>query len=1116
MKKTLLSVLFITACAFFAIGQTTYVDYEGLNLKFWGWGESTFEVVSNPTSDPVNSSANVAKFVKGTPADWWPGVGSDPIGGSFDFSGDKTFTIKVLADQTGSFLFKLEDAANADNNIEKAANYTTTGAWQELTFDLASPDVQNGATDAAYGKIILIPDKGDAGTEGHVWYFDDITGPTFVAGADVDVTVNVNDRANAATTVEVEFSDDPGNKIALTNDGTGKWSATKALPGNNYANTYDYTYTIYVDGVAVAEHTDMSLTINAGGDPIAINYAFGEIIIDYTDYVNFDGLDLVFGGWQGSTFEVVDNPVSDGVNSSSKVGKFVKGSPADWWPGIASDPIGGSFDFSGEKIFKMKVLSEAAGPVLFKLEDPANADNNMEVAVDYTTPGEWQELLFDLSNPDAQNGAAGAAFGKFVLIPDKGNVGTEGHIWWFDDIAGPAFIVGSDVEVNIIVTDRVNASTSVEIELSNDAGNKIALTNDGSGKWSTSVNLPGNTYATTYDYTYTIYVNGVAVPEQTDVPFSVSAGAAGKSLNYAFGEYTPTAYINYEDLNFSFLGWGGCSFTKIPNPVVDAVNGSDYVGQIIKGGSSGEWPGIYSEGIGGQFDLTVSQEFTMKVYSDTAGPVLFKLENPASADDNMELTVEYTTPGQWAELTYDLSTVARNGNPNAPLGKFVIIPDLGNAGTGGHIWYFDDVYGPPFIKGDEVELTFEVTDLDMEATSVEVELSNNPGTKIPLTLVGDTIFTETVMFPGDTYKDSYTYTIYVDGVAVTAYTNKKISVAAGSAPSKISFVFGGGLTSEAHATYFGDVFPLIDGEIDEVWDSAFAYQVMLPFGSDVFADSSDLNGYFKVGWDEYGLYVLVVANDDYYYTDMGSGTYGEDWEKDKIEMYLDMNVDNLQDGGSPSQTGNAGTNGHFQVAPVNFLEWYGAPSWFDNTCDRSFVTTVSGSADTAVTGDSYTAISEFYISWATLLDKDGGEITPDSLTEIGFDLTLSDNDGEDNGAARNRMVWVSSLVQGWDNMDNCGTLTFDGGPEDPDAVRDFSLSKYRIYPNPVKDVLFISNSSDIKTVAVYNLLGSKVKNIRANGSDTFSLNTSDLNSGIYVISIVSESGVVSNSKFIVE
>ena len=39
-----------------------------------------------------------------------------------------------------------------------------------------------------------------------------------------------------------------------------------------------------------------------------------------------------------------------------------------------------------------------------------------------------------------------------------------------------------------------------------------------------------------------------------------------------------------------------------------------------------------------------------------------------------------------------------------------------------------------------------------------------------------------------------------------------------------------------------------------------------------------------------------------------------------------------------------------------------------------------------------------------------------------------------------------------------------------------------------------------------------MKFINANGTDNFSINTSDLNSGIYVISIVSDRGAISNSK----
>ena len=66
-----------------------------------------------------------------------------------------------------------------------------------------------------------------------------------------------------------------------------------------------------------------------------------------------------------------------------------------------------------------------------------------------------------------------------------------------------------------------------------------------------------------------------------------------------------------------------------------------------------------------------------------------------------------------------------------------------------------------------------------------------------------------------------------------------------------------------------------------------------------------------------------------------------------------------------------------------------------------------------------------------------------------------------------------------------------------------------IYPNPVVDVLnYISEG--VKNVEVYNSLGQKLKEEKADGS----VNTSTLPKGFYILKLLAENGVVSTKKFI--
>jgi hypothetical protein len=65
-----------------------------------------------------------------------------------------------------------------------------------------------------------------------------------------------------------------------------------------------------------------------------------------------------------------------------------------------------------------------------------------------------------------------------------------------------------------------------------------------------------------------------------------------------------------------------------------------------------------------------------------------------------------------------------------------------------------------------------------------------------------------------------------------------------------------------------------------------------------------------------------------------------------------------------------------------------------------------------------------------------------------------------------------------------------------------------IYPNPAKDFVKIkAHSSDFKIVKIYNYLGILIDVIEAN-SDEIEINTSDYNTGIYIIDIQTENGKI--------
>ncbi len=80
------------------------------------------------------------------------------------------------------------------------------------------------------------------------------------------------------------------------------------------------------------------------------------------------------------------------------------------------------------------------------------------------------------------------------------------------------------------------------------------------------------------------------------------------------------------------------------------------------------------------------------------------------------------------------------------------------------------------------------------------------------------------------------------------------------------------------------------------------------------------------------------------------------------------------------------------------------------------------------------------------------------------------------------------------------------------STADFNLSKTLIYPNPAKDVVNISSSSDISTVKIMDITGKLV--LSATTLSNNSINVSNLKTGVYILNITLINGNQSTKKLI--
>ncbi|MDA9201621.1 T9SS type A sorting domain-containing protein [Flavobacteriaceae bacterium] len=130
---------------------------------------------------------------------------------------------------------------------------------------------------------------------------------------------------------------------------------------------------------------------------------------------------------QNTSFDVVNNPYSTGINTSSTVGELTAAANSNAWALAFSDGIGSfTFDATNTTV-KIMVYKTRVSPVEIKFEDAANSATNFSVTVENTSINAWEELTFDFYS------AIGNTYSKIVIIPDN-STRTEANITYFDNI----------------------------------------------------------------------------------------------------------------------------------------------------------------------------------------------------------------------------------------------------------------------------------------------------------------------------------------------------------------------------------------------------------------------------------------------------------------------------------------------------------------------------------------------------------------------------------------------------------------------------------------------------------------------------------------------------------
>ncbi|MBK8141092.1 MAG: PKD domain-containing protein [Chitinophagaceae bacterium] len=293
--------------------------------------------------------------------------------------------------------------------------------------------------DIYYGDGTATPAKVQAGKNTIHTYAEGVYNVKIVAysinGKTTEITRQLTVSFRAPENLDVVINVDPANNYKINVSATALYETNfriyfgdvpnetpvSFLEGATVSHTYAAvgTYTVRVvalSGGAATTQVTRSVTIV---DPVLLPITFESPTVDYT-----------FGNFGGGNVTIINNPQSNGINTSARVGRMVKNPPEVWGGSVIT--LGDPIDFSVNKVFRMKVFSPRVGAkVLLKVENLTNGGISFEREATTTVANTWEDLVF---NYTAINTAE--SYQKVVLIFELGipGDGSANFTFLFDDI----------------------------------------------------------------------------------------------------------------------------------------------------------------------------------------------------------------------------------------------------------------------------------------------------------------------------------------------------------------------------------------------------------------------------------------------------------------------------------------------------------------------------------------------------------------------------------------------------------------------------------------------------------------------------------------------------------
>jgi hypothetical protein len=488
MYKRLLFIF----CAFFltlsGYTQITYDDAEGTTLP-WAeeFGDGVYNGrVDNPVDqDPlgINGSPTVNSYTKSNEHGYSLLIAV--LNDSLDLSVNNQFTIQVNSPVPTQFLFKLEGAGEA---IEQVRNIAVTNTWIEYTFDFSA-----AAEFTTVTKFILFFDPG-VDDSGDTYLFDNIAaGPsnacsgvakdqsviddfecqrngTVGAPGFLDLVPILNPDPSGINTSDMvgEYCDTCGGAwhalvydwnspdvFPITQEGSSIvnikiWTnkagvlKTKLEAGASSAIEIDVDvtelntwvdYSVDFSSQIGASHRKLVFFFNAGEEPDPTDVYYiddiwlsapptGSVLEDFEDGIDMDWSSLGDEGVFGAFNGDIPNPDPTGANETPNVGSYTKGTSQ--FGGLkATLPLG----FTLEDFPQLNVqvwAPNGATSLTMKLFSPTQGLKS--VTVDITQTEAWEDLSFIFADFSSI-----LDFERLEIVFDETLMSQD--TWYFDNVS---------------------------------------------------------------------------------------------------------------------------------------------------------------------------------------------------------------------------------------------------------------------------------------------------------------------------------------------------------------------------------------------------------------------------------------------------------------------------------------------------------------------------------------------------------------------------------------------------------------------------------------------------------------------------------------------------------